>query len=353
MKSGILSALLGCGLLSAAPASPDFKLSGPYTHDNLTIFLIHAPSTQAGKQYVTLKDAMEAKKVFVYETGNVTSLAVENVSSDSVFIQGGDIVKGGQQDRVIPNDFLLPPKSGRLPVSAFCVEPGRWSQRGAESVKSFSVSSAILPSQGLKKAAIVDHDQRKVWDEVAKEGAALSLTEQMGLSAKADRFDRTDGTHLDAGVGAGTIGSAAGSVASPSSLQLMLESKPVREASEPYVAALTKAVRWTADIVGFASMVNGEVQSVDVYASPTLFTALWPKLLRSSAIEAGRLRRKSEFPPGKAGDIETLLYLTQDGPTFVIDVRNNVKLIRYETPTQIMIESREGDSLIHRSYLKK
>ena len=124
MKSRILSAFLCSGALIAASAPSDFKLSGPYTHDNLSIFLVHSRSTRAGAQYVTLKDAMEMKKVVVYETGNVNSLAIENVSSNAVFIQGGDIVKGGQQDRVIPNDFVLPPKSGRLPVAAFASSAG-------------------------------------------------------------------------------------------------------------------------------------------------------------------------------------------------------------------------------------
>jgi hypothetical protein len=36
---------------------------------------------------------------------------VENVSNEAVYIQGGDILKGGQQDRVISNDFVLPSKA--------------------------------------------------------------------------------------------------------------------------------------------------------------------------------------------------------------------------------------------------
>ena len=97
---------------------------------------------------------------------------------------------------------------------------------------------------------------------------------------------------------------------------------------------------------------NGEVQSVDVYASPALFSALWPKLLRSSAIEAVRLHRSGDFPSVKAADIQKLLE-AQDGTTSAIEVRNNVKLVRHETPTETMIESREDDRWIHRSYLKK
>jgi len=55
---------------------------------------------------------MEQKKVTVFETGNVNQLAIENTSAETVYVQGGDIVKGGQQDRVFTTDLVLPPKSG-------------------------------------------------------------------------------------------------------------------------------------------------------------------------------------------------------------------------------------------------
>ena len=72
------------------------------------------------------------------ETGNVNSLAIENLGDQAVFVQAGDIVKGGQQDRTLTVSLLLPPKSGRVPIASFCVEHGRWSARGGEDARSFS-----------------------------------------------------------------------------------------------------------------------------------------------------------------------------------------------------------------------
>ena len=67
MKVVVLAALLGCRALHAAdPNGP--QISGPYTHDNLSVFLIHGASAKPTKHYVTLKDAMEAKQVIVHET---------------------------------------------------------------------------------------------------------------------------------------------------------------------------------------------------------------------------------------------------------------------------------------------
>ena len=168
MKSAILSALIGCGAVMAASAPSSVKISGPYVHENLSIFLIHSSAAPAVDPYVTLEKAMGTGNVVVYETNQVNELAVENVSNNPVFIQGGDIVKGGKQDRVITNDFVLPAKSGRVAVSAFCVEQGRWSRRGSESTQSFSAVRTMLPGKEIKQAAMLDKNQQKVWEEVPR-----------------------------------------------------------------------------------------------------------------------------------------------------------------------------------------
>jgi hypothetical protein len=109
----------------------EFRITGPYTHENLSVFLIHG-STRAAKTLLTLEEAVAQRKVVVYETRNVNELSIENVSNEDVFIQSGEIVKGGAQDRTLKDDFILPTKSGRVNISAFCVEHGRWTRRGNE-----------------------------------------------------------------------------------------------------------------------------------------------------------------------------------------------------------------------------
>ena len=75
--------------------------SGPYTHENLAIFLFHAHDQIDGSRYISLKEALEQKKVRVYETGTVGQLEAENLSETvDIFIQAGDVLKGGRQDRL-------------------------------------------------------------------------------------------------------------------------------------------------------------------------------------------------------------------------------------------------------------
>src|SRR5262249_50494006 len=90
---------LACGQALKAPAVT--RVSGPYTHANLSLYLLHGRDVVPGRKFLTLAEAIEQKKVVVNETGQVNQLTVENLSDGELFIMTGDIVKGGRQDRVL------------------------------------------------------------------------------------------------------------------------------------------------------------------------------------------------------------------------------------------------------------
>src|SRR6476659_10830352 len=139
-------------VLTICPARADeYRVTGPVIHENLAIYLVRGKSA-AGPVPLTLGEALVKGAVKVHETGNVNELQIENLGGDDVFVQSGDIVKGGQQDRVLTVSLLLPPKSGRIPIASFCVEQGRWTARGKEDVKTFATASAVVPSREAKIA---------------------------------------------------------------------------------------------------------------------------------------------------------------------------------------------------------
>jgi hypothetical protein len=166
-----------------------YRLSEPYRHENLTIYLVLGPSTLKG-EYLTLEEAMKQKAVRVHETDDVNELSVENRGGVPVFIQSGDIVKGGKQDRTIATDFVLAPKSGKVPIDAFCVESGRWEKRGGESSELFSSSSESVSGRQLKLAANSNYSggqQGRVWDEVAENQGKLRQTLKSEVAARCHR----------------------------------------------------------------------------------------------------------------------------------------------------------------------
>src|SRR5262245_31444396 len=160
---------------SQTPPVVDYTVSGPYTHKNLTIFLLHSAGAPQGRTPLTLQEAMKRKLVVVRETGDVNKLTIQNRSNQDVFVQAGDIVKGGQQDRALALDLIVPPKSGRIPIDAFCVEQGRWSRRGNEAVAAFSASDNALASKDLKIAANARRSQGDVWANVSKTQEKLAM----------------------------------------------------------------------------------------------------------------------------------------------------------------------------------
>jgi len=256
-----VAALAACASepMMTNPNPPKPNLSGPYTHGNLTLFLIHGPDLVKGRTIVTLQEALERKIVVVHETSNVSQLAVENLSSDAeVFIMAGDVVKGGKQDRAIAMDMVVPAKSGAVPVPSFCVEHGRWQKRGAEADGRFSRCDTQIVGKALKKALNDSRQQGEVWKEVAE--AQKKLTENVGKNVQ--------------------------NAASPSSLALALEDKDLNGKLAKCEAALADACKGKDDVVGVAVVVNGVVAGADVFGSRDLFAKMWPKLLKAAAAEA-------------------------------------------------------------------
>ncbi|MGH9835155.1 MAG: ARPP-1 family domain-containing protein, partial [Blastocatellia bacterium] len=264
---GLIGAFSTSAQRQAAVAQPqnpipaNYTFSGPYTHKNLTIFLLHGADQSKGRAPLTLQEAMKQKKVVVRETGEVNELTIQNRSNEEVFVQAGDIVKGGQQDRVLALDLIVPPKSGRIPIEAFCVEHGRWSRRGNEAVAAFSASNNMLASKELKIAAKAKGSQDEVWANVSKAQAKLAenvvVADSAPATARARRgAGRVEGASLG-GASAGALSATAPvalpadriedrraarvlgaheldiaavvSAASPSSLQLTLENKLVKD----------------------------------------------------------------------------------------------------------------------------
>jgi hypothetical protein len=306
-----------------------YKLSGPYTHENLAIFLVHGPDQVKDKNFLTLQEALEQQQVVVHETDSVNELAVENLSSDAeVYVQSGDIVKGGKQDRVLHYDLVLSPRSGKVPLASFCVESGRWRGREGESVSSFSGSYSALPDKELKLATKYEQNQQKVWSKVAATRARLE--ESVGRDIR---------------------------TASESSLQLTLEAPEVQESVAPLVKKLSAIVDNKHDVIGFAYAINGKINSAEVYVSHALFGKLWPKLLRASAVEALAERKKGEaVSPVSTDAVRDFLADAEQGKAFLQTVSERTQQVMQETDRNLLFETRDrlqDGAWIHRSYLTK
>ena len=337
---GVVLAKLSLPQLQSTPKAPpdgrlgspvnDYTLSGPYSYENLTIFLIHGPNQLNSKPFVPLQEAMERKLVVVHETSDVNELSIENLSqTEEVFVQAGDIVKGGQQDRVLAVDLIMPARSGKMPISAFCVEHGRWQQRGQEQAAQFTSSNDMLATKDLKVAAKQANSQSKVWREVDAAQAKLSTSLRTEIRSDVSR----------------------------SSLQLAIENEKVQESIAAYVKKLSPIVEGKRDVIGFVFAINGKINSADLYYSNELFKRFWPKLLRTTAIEGVAERTLNEKIETVATDSITAFLSDADrGQESTNDVTERTHMIKRESQQGLFFETldmAQNGLWVHRSYLAK
>jgi hypothetical protein len=328
-----------------AEAGDDYRLSDPAVHGNLAIYFVHGQS-RPGPVPLTLAEALARKTIEVREIGRVNELQVENIGGEDIFIQAGDIVKGGQQDRVLSVSLVLKPHSGPLPIASFCVEQGRWSARGAEDVAKFSSANASLPSRTAKielagaaspqvdgaDAQSVSRRQREIWKSVTDIQGKLT-------------------NHLGAPVAAAP---------SRTSLQLALENGGLERAQSDYVKALQPLGEKDDDIVGYVFAVNGKLNSADIYPSNGLFRKMWPKLLRASATEALTERngsaQQSPAPPPIA-EATSFLTSPSDARSVEKSAGADGRIEMRESATTLLLVAKPAaapaSAWVHRNYLAK
>ena len=328
-----LCILTGPTFASETPATQPagkYTLSGPFVHDNLAVFLVHGADRLKARNYLTLQEAMDKNIVIVRETGNVNELTIENTSpTEVVYVQSGDIVKGGRQDRTIAMDFILSPKSGQMPINAFCVESGRWTQRGGEAADHFASSNDSLAGKDLKLAAKQQMNQGGVWQNVAANQSKL----------------------------ANNTGGEVRAAQSESSFQLSIESKPVTDHIDAYLKELEPIIAGKDDVIGYAFAINGKVNSADIYANHALFVKLWPKLIKSSAVEAlADLQKDKPTATAKADDVYGCMADALKGKESARDVTPRVQIVTKETEQNIVFQTEDRDAsgaAVHENYVNK
>jgi hypothetical protein len=337
-----LCLMQGGGAHAETGSTDGYRLSDPAIHGNLAIYFVHGKSRD-GPVPLTLQEALAKKVVDIREIGHVNELIVENVGAEEVFIQAGDIVKGGQQDRVLSVSLVITPHSGTVTIPSFCVEAGRWSARAGEDVRTFSSANSALPSREAKiemagpvtarpdsvPSAVVGTRQQEIWRSVAQIQSKLT-------------------NNLDAAVAAPR---------SHTSLQLTLENGRLEQELADYVDALRPLGEKEDDIVGYVFAINGKLNSADIYPSNGLFRKMWPKLLRASATEAIGERDAGDVPAPSAssanefihGETSTRSIETRAGDKVRVQIKENVKVMSLESRPK----AAPPDGWVHRSYLAK
>ena len=191
----------------------DANAAKSYEYGNLRLYPVYARPGFTNEfktvgKYISLQEAIAKNKIKITEKdqgASVNNLTVENLSSDTIIVIPGDVVKGGQQDRIIANDMLIKPKSGKQNVTVFCVESGRWTAGSDTRTASANNAPAEFKgyynkgSVGLRKVVEKEKDQSKVWgkvDEINESNKTTTPTKTYTALGNSADFDKRLGKYV-------------------------------------------------------------------------------------------------------------------------------------------------------------
>lgn len=269
----LLALLFGLFCLEAQAAMPDaVQVGAPLAIENLTVFPILASqgdAPAAAERFVTLDAALDKKRAVVEEReggGQVASLSIQNRGDQPIYVLAGTIVKGGKQDRLVSQDFVVPPGQ-TIAVDAFCVEQGRWNERraGKTTQGRFGALKQLAGSR-IRAASQHEKDQGKVWRQVAR-------------TNEDNRKSAETGT-----------------------LMATLDDNAVKAARERLLRASKAALRTGnfQQTVGIGYAIDGDVRGVRWFENHDLFETFEDFLLGTAAVDAITARKGGAAKPAPA-----------------------------------------------------
>jgi len=260
--------------------APGQKLLAPITFRQLALFpIVQTAAAVVDKtQYLTLTEGLKQKVVTVAELpggGSVNTLLVTNKSLRPLLILGGEVVLGGQQDRILGQDTIVPAHE-EMRVQVFCVEHGRWSGG-----RQFSAAQGMADTK-MRVRAKYRADQSQVWAEVAKKNAAHGAKPSTGTYRNLATGDEG------------------------------------KKTLDPYRAAVGGALDKLPEkgkVVGVVAAVNGRVTSVELFGKPELFAAYRDKLLDSIYMGAADSPVDDKAAAPKPADVGAFLKKAKVAPS--------------------------------------
>ena len=248
------------------------ELGAGQSFETMAVFELLRPQN-GGPEYITLREALE-QGVFavteVSEGGSVPELMVINKGDAAVLLIDGEELRGAKQNRILNTTILVAPKSTtKVPVS--CVEHGRWSYQGREFLESGNVMHREMRmlnvrkvSESLRSARQFRSDQGEVWDKVHELACIMEVPSKTGAM---NEVYEAKGTDLD---------------------------------------GYLKSFRLAPGQKGILVFIDGRPAGLDFVSREAAFATLFPKLIKSYAMEAMLVTERRKRGRGK-GDADKAL----------------------------------------------
>ena len=234
-------------------------------HSNMHVYPLRV-SNGHKPGYLTLDEALASKEFEVGEVnegGSVPELQAKNRTKRPVLLILGEELVGAKQNRTLNTSLLVPAETDlEIPVS--CVEQGRWRYRSRRFGSGSSGHSTLRfmkqrsTSDSLREGRGYKADQGEVWGEVSRAMHAHDAYSE--TSSMADMYEQRE-----------------------QDLQAYAE----------LVGELGKAE-------GVLVAIDGRIVGADLFDTAETIERLWPKLVKSYALDALETARQNhEEAPAK------------------------------------------------------
>jgi hypothetical protein len=275
---------------------------------------------------------------------DVNELMIVNRSNKPLYLMPGEIIIGGDQDRTIGQELVVAPDGKPVPLDVFCVEHGRWGGRTAQDYA--HITETITAEDRRDVALTLDVSQTQQLHALTDAANAGKFVGSIGSLNKGARLA------VQSGAGQSKVWEEVGkenakSRVSPASgaFTANYAARASVERLDRYLDKLQQPIADEPRVVGAIVAVNGKVESMDVFESTPLFRKLWPKLLKSYALDAAN----AEAPEGKVAAAER-----DDAIRFVRDVartkadkteaNQDVAVVQGENERVLIFSSHQFDS---------
>ncbi|MBX3189978.1 MAG: hypothetical protein KF819_23335 [Labilithrix sp.] len=252
------------GPAHAAASADEHTIGLGQVFANLVVYPVTSRSQVDVGPLITLDDALAKGVAEVREVeggGSVNTLVIDNKGTVPIFVLAGTIVKGGNQDRQIGQDFIIEGKQ-KSPVDAFCVEHGRWNgQRNGQATAGRFGASDVLATSKIRAAGQYKKSQGEVWSKVSE---ANSANKQRPAS---DTF-----------------------LASVDDATLAKQRSELGAKIEASLASVNPQQ----ELVGIAFAIDGDVKGVRWFAHHDVFQMVRKKLVAGIALDAITAKAEAE-----------------------------------------------------------
>lgn len=230
------------------------------SYEGLSVLPVISATQSNQIDYLTLDEAIKDELVQITEVnqgGNVPELLFENRASKPVLLVDGEELVGAKQNRTL-NLTILAPANNKIVIPVSCVEAGRWNYTSDNFTNSDRTHFArgrakkmASVSQSMKREGSRRSNQGEVWADIDMKFSRMQMRSE--TSAMSDMFassERSINKYLD---------------------------------------------KFTAEDnqIGAFFFLHGSLVGFDIFDKDKTFARLFPKLIRSYAIEAVEIAEHS------------------------------------------------------------